>query len=394
MQKFRSWFKLYFRETDKLLFFLCLCASAFGMLLVYSATKSGSTTAIPPDLRTMLMAVGMGLLLCLVISFLDYEVIIRLWPLIALFCILIMCALFVWGVAPNARQDARSWLDLKVFYFQPSELVKIGFIITFAVHLDAVRDHVSKFKTVLLLGVHGLIPIGLVVATGDDGSALIFFLMFLGMMFAAGVHWGYFAAGFAAVAVAFPAIWALGDKFILNQDQKNRFLAILYPDLYAKSEAFQQNRGIGAIGSGQLFGQGLFEGSYTQSGAVPESENDFIFTVAAEEFGFIGAMAVLLLLAAIILRIVINGKRANDNASYLMCMGMASMLAAQTVINIGMVLQWLPVIGITLPFFSAGGSSNLCVYIGIGLMMSIYRFNQKTPAANFRLQRVVTRFTT
>ena len=391
MQKFRSWFKLYFRETDKLLFFLCLCASAFGMLLVYSATKSGSTTAIPPDLRTMLMAVGMGLLLCLVISFLDYEVIIRLWPLIALFCILIMCALFVWGVAPNARQDARSWLDLKVFYFQPSELVKIGFIITFAVHLDAVRDHVSKFKTVLLLGVHGLIPIGLVVATG---SALIFFLMFLGMMFAAGVHWGYFAAGFAAVAVSFPAIWALGDKFILNQDQKNRFLAILYPDLYAKSEAFQQNRGIGAIGSGQLFGQGLFEGSYTQSGAVPESENDFIFTVAAEEFGFIGAMAVLLLLAAIILRIVINGKRANDNASYLMCMGMASMLAAQTVINIGMVLQWLPVIGITLPFFSAGGSSNLCVYIGIGLMMSIYRFNQKTPAANFRLQRVVTRFTT
>lgn len=394
MQKFRSWFKLYFRETDKLLFFLCLCASAFGMLLVYSATKSGSTTAIPPDLRTMLMAVGMGLLLCLVISFLDYEVIIRLWPLIALFCILIMCALFIWGVAPNARQDARSWLDLKVFYFQPSELVKIGFIITFAVHLDAVRDHVSKFKTVLLLGVHGLIPIGLVVATGDDGSALIFFLMFLGMMFAAGVHWGYFAAGFAAVAVAFPAIWALGDKFILNQDQKNRFLAILYPELYAKSEAFQQNRGIGAIGSGQLFGQGLFDGSYTQSGAVPESENDFIFTVAAEEFGFIGAMAVLLLLAAIILRIVINGKRANDNASYLMCMGMASMLAAQTVINIGMVLQWLPVIGITLPFFSAGGSSNLCVYIGIGLMMSIYRFNQKTPAANFRLQRVVTRFTT
>ena len=143
------------------------------------------------------------------------------------------------------------------------------------------------------------------------------------MMFAAGVHWGYFAAGFAAVAVAFPAIWALGDKFILNQDQKNRFLAILYPDLYAKNEAFQQNRGIGAIGSGQFFGQGLFNGNYTQSGAVPENQNDFVFSVAGEELGFIGAIAVLVLLAAIILRIVINGKRANDNASYLMCMGMA-----------------------------------------------------------------------
>lgn len=392
MQKFRSWFKHYFRETDKLLFFLCLCASVFGMLLVYSATKNGATKLIPAELRTMIIAVGVGLILCLLISFLDYEVIIRLWPLVAVFCILIMCSLFIWGVAPNARQDARSWLDLKVFYFQPSELVKIGFIITFAVHLDAVKDHVSKFTTVLLLGIHALIPIGLVMATGDDGSALVFMLIFLGMMFAAGVHWGYFVAGFAAVVVAFPAIWALGDKFILNQDQKNRFLAILYPDLYAKSEAFQQNRGIGAIGSGQLFGQGLFNGNYTQSAAVPESENDFVFTVAAEEFGFIGAIAVLVLLAAIILRIVINGKRANDNASYLMCMGMASMLAAQLIINIGMVLRWLPVIGITLPFFSAGGSSNLCVYIGIGLMMSIYRFNQKTPAANFRLQRVVTRF--
>ena len=394
MQKFRSWFKLYFRETDKLLFFLCLCASVFGMLLVYSATKNGATKLIPSELRTMLIAVGVGLILCLLISFLDYEVIIRLWPLIAIFCILIMCALFKWGVAPNARQDARSWFDLKIFFFQPSELVKIGFIITFAVHLDAVKDHVSKFTTVLLLGIHALIPIGLVMGTGDDGSALIFMLMFLGMMFAAGVHWGYFAAGFAAVAVAFPAIWALGDKFILNQDQKNRFLAILYPDLYAKHEAFQQNRGIGAIGSGQFFGQGLFNGNYTQSAAVPESENDFVFTVAAEELGFIGAIAVLVLLAAIILRIVINGKRANDNASYLMCMGMASMLTAQVIINIGMVLQWLPVIGITLPFFSAGGSSNLCVYLGIGLMMSIYRFNQKTPVANFRLQRVVTRFST
>lgn len=394
MQKFRSWFKLYFRETDKLLFFLCLCASAFGILLVYSATKNGATKLIPSELRTMLIAVGIGLILCLLISFLDYEVIIRLWPLIAIFCILIMCSLFIWGVAPNARQDAKTWLDLKIFFFQPSELVKIGFIITFAVHLDAVKDHVSKFTTVLLLGIHALIPIGLVMATGDDGSALIFMLMFLGMMFAAGVHWGYFAAGFAAVAVAFPAIWALGDKFILNQDQKNRFLAILYPDLYAKSEAFQQNRGVGAIGSGQFFGQGLFNGNYTQSGAVPENENDFVFSVAGEELGFLGAIAVLVLLAAIILRIVINGKRANDNASYLMCMGMASMLGAQVIINIGMVLQWLPVIGITLPFFSAGGSSNLCVYIGIGLMMSIYRFNQKTPVANFRLQRVVTRFST
>ena len=128
----------------------------------------------------MIIAVAAGLILCLLISFLDYEVIIRLWPLVAIFSCAHHVRPFHLGFcsAQQGLTHAPGSIS-KIFYFQPSELVKIGFIITFAVHLDAVRDHVSKFTTVLLLGIHALIPIGLVMATGDDGSALIFMLMFL-----------------------------------------------------------------------------------------------------------------------------------------------------------------------------------------------------------------------
>lgn len=397
MERLRNWFKLYFKETDKLLFFLSLIASVIGAVMVYSASMYKMQPGkLHHDVKIMILISIVGLLMCIIISFIDYEFIVKMWPVIAIVCIGLMLALFKWGIAPPSRPDSRVWLQFggsNGYTFQPSELLKIAFIITFAVHIDYIKNEevIKSFKQVLLLGVHGLVPILLVMKTGDDGSALIFMLIFLGMMYAAGVHWGYFLAGFTAVGVAFPAIWALGDKFILSQDQKNRFLAVIYPELFAKKEAYQQNQGLAAMGSGGFFGSGLFKGPYTQNGQIPESQNDFIFTVIGEELGFIGAFLVIALILAIIIRIIMNGKNSNDTVSHIMCAGMASMIAAQTVINIGMCLQLLPVIGITIPLLSAGGSSSLCTYIGIGLMMSIYRFNQKTPISDFRYQNIVSK---
>lgn len=398
MERIRNWLKLYFKETDKLLFLLSFIVSAIGALMVYSATRYKMNPGeLHHDVKIMILVSVVGLLLCIFISFIDYEFIVKMWPLIAIFCLALMLVVFKFGVAPPARPDAKTWLRIgsaeNGITFQPSELLKIGFIITFAVHIDYIKkDEVIKsFKQVLLLGLHGAIPVLMVMKSGDDGSALIFLLMFVGMMYAAGVHWGYFVAGLTAIGVAFPAVWALGDKFLLNQSQKNRFLAVIYPELYAQNEALQQIRGIEAIGSGGFFGSGLFKGAYTQNGRVPESQNDFIFTVVCEELGFIGAVVVIGLLIAIIVRIIINGKKSNDTVSYIMCAGMASMMASQMIINIGMCLQLIPVIGITLPLLSAGGSSSLCIYIGIGLMMSIYRFNQKTPVSDFRYQNIVSK---
>ena len=140
-----------------------------------------------------------------------------------------------------------------------------------------------------------------------------------------------------------------------------------------------------AIGAGGITGQGLFQGAYTQAGAVPESMNDMIFTVIGEELGFVGCIAALALLCFICVRIILIGKKSRERSTNLICDGMAAMIIGQVVINVGMCLMLLPVIGITLPFFSAGGSSNLAVYIGIGLVLSIYRHNCDSGAVNIRV---------
>ena len=160
-------------------------------------------------------------------------------------------------------------------------------------------------------------------------------------------------------------------------------MGLLYPDLY-EDIMYQQTYGLEAIRHGGLLGQGLFKGSYTQAGLVPESENDMIFTCIGEELGLVGCVVCLLLLLAIAFRIIQIGSRQLIGSTELMCYGMATMIAFQVLVNVGVCLKILPVIGITLPFFSAGGSSTLCLYIGIGLILSFYRASKEKEIVNLR----------
>ena len=362
------------KGTDLLTLLTALAASLYGLICVYSATYSSLTSGkiISSDVRTMIISVIGGLIIALVLSNIDYESISKFWPIIAAGCVGLMIFTLFFGVAPPARPDSKCWIDLKIFYFQPSELLKVGFIISFSYHLDLVKDKINKIKTIIPLVIHGMIPIGLVILTGDAGSALIFLVMFIGMLFFARVNIGYFIAGICAIFVAFVLAWKTN---IINGIQRQRIIALFYPEQYADA-MYQQTNGKIAMGSGGLFGQGFLQGDMTQSGAVPVNESDMILTVAAEEFGFIGTAVSLLLLTFIIIRIVKIGMSARDNAGYLMCSGIAVMLFAQVVVNVGMELSLLPCIGITLPFFSAGGSSSLCVYIALGVELSIYRFSR------------------
>lgn len=168
-----------------------LIASAYGLSLVYSATHSSLKDGkiISSDVRSMIVSVLLGVIIAIIVSNIDYEIISKLWPIIAAGCAALMVYTFFFGVAPSARQDAKSWIDLKIFYFQPSELLKVGFIISFSYHLDLVRDKINKIKTIIPLVIHGAVPIGLVMMTGDAGSALIFLVMFIGMLFRKGKHW-------------------------------------------------------------------------------------------------------------------------------------------------------------------------------------------------------------
>ena len=374
------------KQTDLILLLLCVAASAFGVLMVHSATivdiEGGA--AISRDTRAMLLAVLLGIVLAVGISFIDCQFITKLYPLIAALSVLMMLALFIpgVGVGPEERPDVKTWISIpgSGLYFQPSELVKIGFVITFGMHLDAVSDRLREIRQLILLCVHGMIPVGLVILSGDLGSALVFMAIFITMMFCAGVQLRYFAIGLAAVVAAAPGVW----YFLFSNTQKERFLGLIYPELY-EDIMYQQNYGLEAIRHGGLLGQGLFKGAYTQAGLVPESENDMIFTCTGEELGLVGCVLCLLLLLAISLRIIRIGTRSLISSTALMCYGMATMISFQVIVNIGMCLKILPVIGITLPFFSAGGSSNLCIYIGIGLILSIYRCNKDGEIVSVRL---------
>lgn len=389
MKKIFSKAKLFVSETDKVLFLLILAASIFGILMVHSTTIWGleDGEAISRDATVMIIAAVAGLIITLIISAIDYEFIMKLWPIIGGICVLLMLITLIFGVAPESRPDAKSWLKFGSIYFQTSELVKIGYVITYSMHLELCRDTINKPLSVLLLGVHAMIPIGLVVLTGDMGSALVFMVMTVAMLYFAGLHIGFFAGGGLLAVAASPLIW----MFVFGDYQKNRFLALFRPEEFP-AESYQQLKGLNALGSGGLFGQGLFKGVYTQGGIVPESENDMIFTAIGEETGFFGCLVALGLLFFIAFKMIKIGKNSRDFSSQLACYGIASMIAAQVVINIGMCLMLLPVIGITLPFFSAGGSSTLCLYIGVGLVFSIYRFNRSREAVNFRLSRIASPF--
>lgn len=389
------------KETDFILFLLCLFTTAFGVLMVHSATRNDAIadgTLIGRDCLVMICAASVGIIACVIISFLDYDAIVRLWPFVGGFCLLLLLILFPFGEGAPGREEARCWLRVidiggLVVRFQPSELAKIGFLITFTAHIEAVKDNINSLKNILLLLVHALVPIGIIIITDDLGSAMVFAFIFAGMMFVSGVQLRYFAVAIGGAVAFVPLIWT---KFLATF-HKYRILAIYYPsslseDVYEKY-IYQQQRGVNAIGSGQFWGDGLFKGTYTQSATgVPVNESDMVFTVVGEELGFVGAAGFLAVMVFIIVRIVAVGKMSRNLSGSLLCFGTAFMIGSQTIINIGMCLKLFPCIGITLPFMSAGGSSNLCVYFAIGIVMSVYRFNCNRDPVNFRLTHLSTPF--
>ena len=373
MGNIKDYIVYFWKGTDKVLLFLCLLASSAGVLMVTSATwhtmKEGAL--IPRDSVAMIVAV---------ISLIDIDIFAKSWYIWGALGIILMVIVLLFGEAPSNRADARTWINLGFFLFQPSELVKIFFVTTFATHLDAVRDELNRVRNVALLVLHALIPFILVAISGDDGSALVFLFIAFAMLFIAGIKWQYIVGVFALAAAAIPLLW-----FQLNDFQKQRFIVIVDPEKYPAT-AYQQNLGLQALSNGGFLGKGLFKGPYTQAGAVPVSESDMIFTVIGEELGVLGCIAAIALIGLVIFRIIRDAKTAIAGPAQYIGFGIASMNAVQTFINIAMCLRIGPVIGITLPFFSAGGSANLSLYVGLGLIFSIYRsVYSQTQETNFRL---------
>ena len=354
----------YIRECDKIMFILCIFATSFGCISVLSATRH---TGELSDFLTQVIAMLLGLTAAVVISLFDFSTFIKYWPLAAAIGLIPVILTFFVGYAPPGTDD-KAWLYVFGISFQPSELLKVMFLITFSAHLTAVKERINELKNLLLLCAHGFTPAVLIHFQGDDGTALVFIIMALGMMYAAGVRLRYFLFALSGLLVASPFIYF----FVMNDDQRTRIWSIFNIEADIKGAGYQQYRGRVALANGGWFGQGYLKGSLTQSAGVPEGHNDFIFTLIGEEWGFVGCMVVILVLGAICLRCLQVARMCRKDTGKYICIGVFAMLLTHIIINIGMCTSILPVIGITLPFFSAGGASLGCLYLSVGLVLSVY----------------------
>ena len=369
MSKFWNKTKSYFRLTDSIFWSISVSTSIFSLLLLLSVSRTSNFGYF----RTQLIAIIIGYIGAFIITKSDYRIIAKHYVIVAVICVLLIICTLIFGtsVTGNSGIDAKAWLKLPGgISFQPSELAKIGFMITFLKHLSVLKEknELTSFFNVALLGVHALVPIALTHLQGDDGAAIIFFFMFLFMAFAAGVQLRYFFAVFAAIILMIPILW----NYVFAEYQKQRIINQINPEADPLNTGFQQIQGKISIGSGKIFGQGLFNGPRVGSNSVPIQESDFIFSVAGEELGFIGCTLIILLLCLMLFRTLKTASMSSDCLGTCICFGFFGLVASQTIFNLGMCLSVLPVMGVTLPFFSAGGSSSACLYLGIGLIQSVY----------------------
>ena len=356
-----------------MLMLCCFSLSSFSTLLIYSLYINGEIGRLNTVLVQPAMALC-GIVAAIVLSKIDYHMMARLWKWHSVLCYGLALLVFPFGIQRVDWVDDKAWLPIPFtsISFQPSELLKISFIITFAYHLSKVKDQLNRPKQLLLLCIHGAIPCGLIHLQGDDGTVLVMAVIFASMLFVAGLSWKYIVPVLVMIPPAAVVLW----NFFLDDDKKNRILAIIRPELVDSAITWQQDRGLISIGNGGLWGNGIFMET-GQFRYVPEVYNDFIFTYIGETVGFIGCIAVLAALAFLCIRILHNALHALDDLGKFICVGVFAMMAIQIIINIGMCLGVLPVIGVTLPFLSAGGTSTGTLYLGIGVVLSVYMHSGK-----------------
>ena len=366
----------YFLSTDKLYWLLMLLISAYGLLIL-------KTIPTPPDnsrsyFTTQFIAMVIGYSGAIFITFLDYKEISAYWYVVAGFCFFLLIFTLKFGKPVTGADgvNARAWISVPVIgTFQPSELTKIGFLISFSKHLNElkIRGKLSSFLHVILLALHALIPIALVHLQGDDGAAIIFFCMFLFMAFGAGIPLRYFFGLALSLFILVPVAW----KYIMSDYQKSRILITYNLDSDPLHYGYQQIQARTSIGSGGLWGRGLFQSPRVNNCLVSVQQSDFIFSAIGEQLGLIGCLSAVLLLFLFLLHTLRIAKNTKDLLGSSICIGFFGMITSQMLFNLGMCLDLLPVMGITLPFFSAGGSSAACLYFGFGLVLSVYMHHDR-----------------
>ncbi len=363
----------YLKRLDKILILLCAAASSFGIVLLYSMYCNDFANVSAEYYKTQILALVIGVVAMLAVAGFDYKFISKIWFIYAPVALILTLLCFTSLGQGVAGADDKGWIRLGPTTIQPSELLKDAFIMTFATHLYKVGKNMNRLPHFILLCIHGAIPVGLISLQGDDGTALVFLFIFVVMLIVAGLSWKYILLGCAAVPAAVYVAW----NYIMQPHHKARFL-ILFDEEMQQAEIknlwYQQHWGRIALGRGGLVGEGLFGGDYTYTSYI---HNDFIFAYIGNALGFVGCIVTVMLLLFICLKIYFNSVRAKDQLGQLICIGVFAMIMIHSILNIGMVLAVLPVIGIPLPFISAGGTSTVSLYVAMGLVLSVCGHREK-----------------
>ncbi|MBQ4096782.1 MAG: rod shape-determining protein RodA [Clostridia bacterium] len=366
MKEFSITNKEKLRRIDPVILFCVL-----GMNIMSIITLAASSDAYGVwYVKTQTLASAIGFVCMAALTFIDYEALFtKLKYVFFALSVTLLVVVFFFG---EGSMGNANWLPIPgtSLSWQPSEFVKISFMITFALHLNYVKKKINHPWSVIQLLLHAGLIVGLVMLTGDLGMALVYMAIMIFMLFASGISLWYMLGGFFAVVIASPILWTF-----LTDKQQRRILIGFNPDLDPLDLGMQQIASRNAIISGGFRGAGFSGGSKYFS--IPEGQSDCLFAVHAEKFGFIGAFLYVALITVLIARILWLAGHSRKNYASFICVGIAGMLIAQSVENIGMCLGMLPVVGITLPFFSYGSSSIISAYICIGLVQSISTHNKK-----------------
>ncbi|GAA2063586.1 rod shape-determining protein RodA [Streptomyces carpaticus] len=362
------------RRLDWPLLGAALALSLLGATVVYSATRARTDlTGDDPYFFLMrhLLNVGIGCGLAALVVWLGHSRLRDLVPVLYAGT-LVLCLVVLSPLGTNVN-GSQSWIQLGGgFAFQPSELVKVSVILAMATLLAAgvegddssVPDSASVLRALGLVA----IPSVLILATPDVGTTLVLAAIALGVLMTSGAARGWIIGLVTAGVLLAVAVWLLG---VLDQYQINRFAAFANPALDPAGVGYNTNQARIAIGSGGLFGQGLFHGSQTLGQFVPEQHTDFIFTVVGEELGFVGGATVIALFGVIMWRGCVIAMKSPDVYGTIVAGGIVTWVAFQSFENMGMALGIMPVTGVPLPFLSYGGSSTFAIWIAIGLLLAI-----------------------
>lgn len=364
-------------RSDFMLFGTMLLLSGFGLLMIYSATRSSGTFSM----ERQMIFVTAGFLIYLVVSNIDYREYKGVVPMAAFITLLALVAVFAFEPVNGARR----WIPLGILKLQPAEFAKVVVIVVLAGLLaPSNRDEPaprnlpwSKIGQATLVVA---VPTILIYLEPDLGTAIVFGFILFAMVFLAGASWRQMVGMLAAAVAGVVAIFRFN---LLDQYQMNRLRVLWNPTIDPSGIGYNLKQSKSAIGSGQLFGQGLFkEGTLTDFEYVPEQETDFIFTAVAEQLGFVGGIIVLAAFAVIVWRLLVIAANARDRFGALVAAGIGAMVMCHVFINVGMTIGIMPVTGLPLPLLSQGGSFFMSMALALGIANSIWLMRTPVPGEN------------